>query len=151
MKTLIKPTLLLLLMATAVFGKVPRGFKPTSEFEAVKAEAIEKKKLLTIVFKGSDDRCPNCAATMENGEKATKSSSKLLFTRVSAFRNKKTGLPEEILSQVGSLADGASVYFYVFNPNDLKLVTKGSRTELQSNKKTIREFKNTVRAAKKEL
>ncbi|MGJ8656076.1 MAG: hypothetical protein ACSHX6_06475 [Akkermansiaceae bacterium] len=151
MNYLLKPVMLLVVFASVAFGKVPRGYDATSEFEEVKAEAITKKKLLTIVFKGSDDRCPNCAATMENGEKAAKSSSKMLFTRVAAIRSNKTGLPKEILSQVGNLSDGASVHFLVFNPNDLKLVAKGGRTELQSNKKSIKVFKDAVRAAKKEL
>lgn len=151
MKALLKPTILLLMLTSVALGKVPRGFKSTSEFEEVREEAISKKKLLTIVVKGSDDNCPNCAITMENGEKATKTYSRLLFTRVSAVGAKKTGLPKAILSQLGSLAGGASVYFFVFNPNDLKLVAKGSRKELQSNKKTIKAFKDKVRAAKKEL
>ena len=151
MKHLKKLLLSFFLLSSLAHADVPRGYKSTQEFDVAKEDAISKKKLLTILFKGSDDNCPNCDTTIENGEKAAKSSSVLLFARVNDFHKNKTGLPKEILKQVDNLSGGASVSFYVFNPTTLELVTKGSRTELQNNKKKIKEFKDAVRAAKKEL
>jgi len=131
--------------------EMPRGFKEIAEFDELRENAIKKKKFLTVVFKGSDDNCPRCVASIENGQKAIKSYSLFGFTRVNAHYKNETGLSEEVSSQFGQMADGAAVYFYVFDPNTLKLVTTVSRKELEGGKDELKKFKNTVREARKNL
>ena len=141
--------ILCVLLATASlsFAGVPRGYKPVEKFEAAKAEAVEKKKLLAILVKGNNDSCPNCVTTVENANRAIKSSCMMLFMRV----GEKTDLPAEITDHFKGLPGGASVSYFVFNPTTLELVAKGNRSTLQSDKKAIRAFKNTVRKAKMAL
>lgn len=136
---------------TSTLAKLPRGYESTSDFKAVQETAISKKKFITILFQGDNHNCPNCETTITNGERAVKSSSIMVYSSVDDYWNKTTKLPKKMLDQVGTLSGGASVYFYVFEPNSLDLVASGGRKELQSDKALIREFKSVVRAAKKEL
>jgi len=142
----------LTIFITVCFGKdkIPRGYDPASEFESVREEAIDKGKLLTILVHGKNS-CGNCETAVESGEKAVKTSSEILFCRVQEVKSGKSGLPEEVIKKMGSLTYGYSVHFFVYDPNTLDLVAKATRKILPNDKTAVREFKNTVREARKAL
>jgi len=150
---LLKITLLALsvLAAAVTAGDEPRGYDSVDEFAENITKAKEKSKLIAILVKGSDDSCPNCASTVENGTKAIKSYCELIFTRVTLVQSGKSKLPKEITDKMTNLVGGASVHFFVYDPNTFELVASGTRKELQSDKKAIRAFKDKVREAKKAL
>ena len=153
MKKIITGIALSIFMTLGTWAKddTPRGYQPTSEFEEVAAKAKAKKKMITILVKGSNDSCPNCVTSVDNGERAVKTYSEFLFCRAKQVTSGKTQLPETIASQLTNISYGASVQFFVFDPFEYKLIARASRTELQDDKKATRAFKDTVREAKKAL
>ena len=153
MKSPIITTLVAVLaLFTLALGKdkLPRGYEPTSSFEEVRAEALEKGKFITLLMKGKDG-CPNCERAISNGERAVKTSSVLLFSRVEKVRAPENGLPAEITKNLGQLTYGFSVQFVVIDPTDLSIVATASRKELQDDRKATKAFKDTVREARKAL
>ena len=74
----------------------------------------------------------------------------MVFTRVKALPN-NSKLSKEVKKATKGTPDGASVSFFIFDPAMKSLKAKASRDILESDKKAIREFKNTVREARKEL
>jgi len=151
MKTLNIISLILAVTFVNALAELPRGYEGTANFEKSQEKAISKKKFLTILFQGSNHNCPNCKTTITNGERAVKSSSVMIYSTVADYWKKSTKLPKKILDQVGNLSGGASVHFYVFNPNTLELIIHGGRKELQTDKDSIRNFKKVIRSAKKDL
>lgn len=65
----------------------PRGFKPISELESAKSDAIEKQRLLVVVVKGANDACPNCVTSLANGERAIGSGVVKVFARAEALNS----------------------------------------------------------------
>jgi hypothetical protein len=129
---------------------VPRGFMPISEL----AEAREKakgKQLIVLVVKGLDDDCPNCATTLENGEKAVGSGVVKVFARAETLNKEDTGSYPAALKERADkkFTTGAAVTFLVFDPAMEKIIAEASRRELQDNKKLTAEFKKSVQEAKR--
>ncbi len=138
-----------LITPAVIAGNLPRGFLPFSELSKAQEKAKETKKLVAIVAKGSDDSCPRCAAAMENGMKAVRGDCVLVFTRVADLRKDAATLPAKLQEAAQGAADGAAVYFYVFDPPLETLVAKAGRDELESNQDAIRAFNRAVSAGRK--
>jgi hypothetical protein len=130
----------------------PRGYVPLSELQEAQTKA-DGKKLIVLVVKGMDDACPNCAAALENGEKAVGSGVVRLFARAEKIREADSaGFPQTLKDRIGKgFTTGAAVTFVVFNPDMTSIVAEASRKELQSDKKATAAFKKEVQAAKKAL
>lgn len=131
----------------------PRGFAPIAELAKASAEAIEEKRLLVLVVKGTDDACPNCATTLDNGERAIGSGVVKVFARAEAMNKADlSGYPAALKERAAKkFTTGASVTFLVFNPEGTQLLAEASRKELQSDKKAISAFKKEVAAHKRAL
>ena len=156
-----KHLILLLTMLCSVFTvsakdeaeKVPSGFFPLEQLAEAKAKAIKDKKLLVLVVKGRDDACPNCAAALENGMSAIGSGVVKVFTRPDIIQKAPQGdFSEALKTRTKQMfVTGAAVTIMVFPPEMDRIIAEGTRKELQSNKDTIRAFKDQVKEAKKEL
>lgn len=129
----------------------PRGFMPISELQEARDKA-DGKKLIVLVVKGADDSCPNCAAALENGEKAVGSGVVKVFARAEKMNKADTSAYPAALKERAKqhFTTGAAVTFLVFDPAMEKIIAEAGRKELQSNKKLTAEFKKTVKEAKKE-
>ena len=145
--------LLLTAFPAAAKDDVPRGFTPISELKEAQAKAIADKKLVVLVVKGKEDECPNCAATLENGDKAVGSGVVKVFARAETIEKEDTSaFPPALKDRMKQhFMTGFSVTFVVFDPAMSKIIVEAGRKELQSNKKTIADFKKTVQDAKKAL
>lgn len=145
----------ILLSALPAIAKddAPRGFSPISELKDAQAKAATDKKLVVLVVKGMDDECPNCAAALENGEKAIGSGVVKVFARAETIREQdSSAFPPALKERLKKpFVRGAYVTFVVFDPTMEKIIVEAGRNELQSNKKAIADFKKTVQDAKKAL
>ena len=141
----------LILPVTAKDG-IPRGYKPLSELQETLAKA-KGKKLVVLVVKGMDDSCPNCATTLENGNRAVGSGVVKLFARAETIEKEDdTDFTSALKNRIKQkFITGSAVAFVVFNPDMTEIIVQANRKELQSNKKAIAEFKKTVKEAKKAL
>ena len=131
--------------------KVPRGYEPISELEEARSEAAGKK-LVVVLVKGLDDACPNCAAAVENGERAIGSGVVKVFARAETLNQADLAdYPQAFQERAKKkFTTNASVTFLVFDPAMEKLIAEATRTELQGNKKLTAEFKKAVQEAKRE-
>lgn len=131
----------------------PRGFSPISELKDAQSKAVADKKLVVLVVKGMDDACPNCAAALENGEKAVGSGVVKVFARAETIRKlDSSAFPPALKERLKQpFVTGAYVTFVVFDPDMSKIVAEAGRKELQNDKKATAEFKKTVQEAKKSL
>ncbi|MES2997241.1 MAG: hypothetical protein V4733_10570 [Verrucomicrobiota bacterium] len=132
---------------------VPRGFVPLAELAEAKKEALEKKRLIVLVVKGTDDSCPNCVATLGNGTRAVGSDVVKVFTRPAIIKaaDKKDFGPALVQRSAKHFTEGAAVTFVVMDPAMEKIIVEADRGELQDDKKKIAAFKKTVREAKTAL
>lgn len=153
MKSLLATFVVLILgiLSLSAKDKVPRGYVPISELEEARAKA-DGSKLVVVLVKGMDDSCPNCAAAIENGERAIGSGVVKVFARAEVMNKADlSSLPPAFKERARKkFTYGAAVTFLVFDPSMEKLITEGTRKELQSNKELTAEFKKTVRDAKRE-
>jgi len=149
---LVSSILLSALPATAK-DDAPRGFAPITELKDAQAKATTDKKLVVLVVKGMDDECPNCAAALENGEKAVGSGVVKVFARAETIRKQDTSsFPPALKERLKKpFVTGAYVTFVVFDPAMSKIIVEAGRKELQSDKKAIADFKKAVQEAKKTL
>jgi hypothetical protein len=145
--------LLLSAFPAAAKDDAPRGFSPISELKEAQAKAVTDKKLVVLVVKGKDDECPNCAAALENGEKAIGSGVVKVFARAETIgKEDASAFPPALQARVKQhFTTGAAVTFVVFDPAMSKIIVEAGRKELQSDKKATAEFKKTVQEAKKAL
>lgn len=132
--------------------KVPGGYTPIAEFK----EAIDKsdgKKLIVLVVKGLDDKCPNCKEAMKNGERAVGPGVVKVFARAETLNKADLSSYPAALQERAkkTFTTNAFVTFLVFDPTMEKIIAESTRTELQSNKKLTAEFKKVVQEAKKKL
>ncbi len=146
-------TLILGALPLSAEDKVPGGYQPVTEFK----EAIAKsngKKLIVLVVKGLDDQCPNCKDAMKNGERAVGSEVIKIFARAETLNKADlSSYPKALQDRAKkqSFTTNAFVTFLVFDPKMEKIIAESSRTELQSNKKLIAEFKKVVQDAQGKL
>lgn len=131
----------------------PRGFAPISKLKEAQTKAAAEKKLVVLVVKGMDDECPNCAAALENGEKAVGSGVVKVFARAENIRQQDaSAFPQALKDRMKKpFVTGAYVTFVVFDPGMSKVIVEAGRKELQSDKKAIADFKKAVQDAKKAL
>jgi hypothetical protein len=141
-----------LILPLAAKDDVPRGYQPLAELEQAKTKA-DGKKLVVLVVKGMDDACPNCAAALENGEKALGSGVVKLFARAETIgKTDVSTFPPVLQERVKrQFTTGAAVTFVVFNPDMSSIIAEAGRKELQSDKKATAEFKKKVQEAKKAI
>jgi hypothetical protein len=159
-KIIMKPTPLtaLLCLAAALIlplhakDDAPRGYTPLAELQEAQTKA-DGKKLVVLVVKGKDDDCPNCAAAMENGEKAIGSGAVRIFARAETIGEADaSGFTPALKDRIQQgFTTGAAVTFVVFNPDMTAIVAEAGRKELQSDKKATAAFKKEVQEAKKTL
>ena len=130
----------------------PSGYAPLAELQEAQTKAAGKK-LIVLVVKGKDDSCPNCAAAMENGEKALGSGVVKVFARAETIREADSnGFTQALKDRIQQgFTTGAAVTFVVFNPDMSTIIAEAGRKELQSDKKATSTFKKTVQEAKKTL
>jgi len=145
--------ILLSALPAAAKGDAPRGFSPISELKEAQAKAAADNKLVVLVVKGMDDNCPNCAAALENGEKAIGAGVVKVFARAETIaKEDASDFTPALQARVKQLfTTGAAVTFVVFDPAMSKIIVEAGRKELQSDKKATAEFKKTVQNAKKAL
>jgi hypothetical protein len=149
MKSLLQLLLAALFLGTAVAGDAPRGFMESDEFAEAQEKARKTKKLIAVAVKG-DDGCPRCAAAMENGTKAIKSDCVMVFMRVPQARSGEE-IPASVHEQVKNSPGGASVTFYVFDPELETLIATAGRKELEADRDATKAFKEKVDEARDEL
>lgn len=153
MKSVITAAAALIMGITSLVAKdkAPRGYEPLAELEAAISEAAGKK-LIVVLVKGLDDSCPNCAAAMDNGERAIGSGVVKVFARAETLNSAElSAYPQAFQERAKKkFTTNAAVTFLVFDPAMGKLIAEATRTELQSNKKLTAEFKKTVKEAKDE-
>jgi len=128
------------------------GAKPIEKLEAEVAKVIESKKLICIVYMGSDENCPHCAAAAANGVKAVRSSAECVVIKEAqakdkAFTAKFTPAVQEMLARQPTKA---WVSFNVFDPEMKTLIASIGR-DLETDKKATKEFTEKVKAARAEL
>lgn len=145
--------ILLSALPAAAKDDAPRGFSPISELKVAQAKAVADNKLVVLVVKGMDDNCPNCAAALENGERAIGSGVVKVFARAETIaKEDASAFTPALQARVKQLfTTGAAVTFVVFDPAMSRIIVEASRKELQSDKKATAEFKRTVQNAKKAL
>lgn len=149
MKKLVSLLLAALFVGTAIAGDSPRGFMDFDELTEAQEKARKTKKLIAVAVKG-DDGCPRCEAAMENGTKAIKSDCVMVFMRVPQARSGEK-IPASVHEQVKNSPGGASVTFYVFDPDLEKLIATAGRSELEANRDATKAFKEKVDTARDEL
>ena len=145
--------LMLTAFPAAAKDDAPRGFTPISELKEAQTKAVADKKLVVLVVKGMDDECQNCAAALENGEKAVGSGVVKVFARAETIRKlDSSAFPPALKERLKQpFVTGAYVTFVVFDPDMSKIVAEAGRKELQSDKKATADFKKAVQESKKTL
>ncbi len=128
------------------------GSKPIEKLDAEVAMAKSAKKLICIVYTGSDQNCPHCAAAAVNGVKAVRGSAEVVVIKQvqakdKAFAAKFTPAVQEMLAKQPT---NAWVSFNVYDA-DMKTLVASIGRELESDKNATKEFTAKVKAAKAEL
>jgi len=128
------------------------GSKPIEKLDAEVAKAIVSKKLICIVYTGSDQNCPHCAAAAVNGVKAVRGSAEcVVIKEVQAkdktFAAKFTPAVQAMLAQQPT---NAWVSFNVYDPEMKTLIASIGR-QLETDKNATKEFTDKVKAAKAAL
>jgi hypothetical protein len=128
------------------------GSKPIEKLDAEVAKVKASKKLICIVYTGSDESCPHCAAAAANGVKAVRGSAEVVVIKQvqakdKAFTAKFTPAVQEMLAKQPT---NAWVSFNVYDPDMNTLIASIGR-ELETNKEATKAFTAKVKAAKAEL
>lgn len=155
MKTVFNLVLASIFGAGVLLAKdgAPRGYDPISDLEKVKAEAVGKNRLVVVLVKGKDDSCPNCTATIANGERAIGSGVVKVFARAETLNAEGAADFEGALKDrvTRKFTTGVAVTFLVFNPDMSELLVEATRKELQSDKSATADFKKQVAEHKRAL
>lgn len=149
MKALLLSAVLIASLCSIAFATEVPGSKPIEKLDGEVAKAKAAKKLIAIVYVGSDERCPHCAATAAIGAKAIRASAELFVIKQAqakdkAYAAKFTPAVQEMLARQPT---GAWVSFNVYDADMQTLVASAGR-ELETDKAALREFSAKVRAAK---
>ena len=129
------------------------GAKPIEKLDEEVAKVKASKKLICIVYTGSDESCPNCADAAEAGVKAVRGVAECVVIKEvqlkdAAITGKLTPAVNKVLSTQSRMA---WVSFSVFDPDMNTLIATIGRMELQKDKKAVKEFTEKIKAAKAEL
>ena len=140
------------LFATTCLAKdPPSGFISIDKLTDAQAKAKKEKKLIAVVAKGDDDKCPICAGAMSRGVAAFRNDCVLVFVRVTDLRKKSIPLPSSVESASSSAIGGAAVNFYIFDPELKELVASINHRDMGNDPKPLREVKKKVDDAQKKL
>jgi len=109
--------------------------------------------LLTVVFQGSNTKCPHCAAAAKNGIKVVKSDSVMVVVTEKEARDKAVlgKLPQILQDHLRKQSGGAYVSFTVFDADLTKIIASANRFALEDDKQKTREFKDKNEEAQKQL
>lgn len=152
MKSLFTSAILVIsLFSSALAYDVP-GSKPIDKLDAEVAKVKVAKKLICIVYTGSDENCPHCAAAAANGVKAVRGSAEVVVIKEvqakdKAFTAKFTPAVQEMLAKQPT---NAWVSFNVYDA-DMKTLIASIGRDLETNKEATKEFTAKVKAAKAQL
>ena len=152
MKALLTSSILVLsLFSSSLAYDVP-GSKPIEKLDAEVAKVKASKKLICIVYTGSDENCPHCAAAAANGVKAVRGSAEVVVIKEvqakdKTFTAKFTPAVQEMLAKQPT---NAWVSFNVYDA-DMKTLIASIGRELETNKEASKEFTAKVKAAKAQL
>lgn len=129
------------------------GAKPIDKLAVEQAKAKTGKKLMCIVYKGSDNNCPHCAAAADNGVKAVRGSTETVFITEAQVKDKAImdKLPKPVQDMLRKQPGNAWVSFTVFDQEMTSIIAASSRYSLETDRKATKEFTEKVRAAQKEL
>jgi hypothetical protein len=152
MKALLLSASLLVSFCTIALGYEVSGSKPIDKLDEEVAKAKTSKKLICIVYTGSDESCPHCAAAAVNGVKAVRGSAEVVVIKQvqakdKAFAAKFTPAVQQMLAKQPT---SAWVSFNVYDP-DMKTLVASIGRELETDKDATKEFTAKVKAAKAEL
>jgi hypothetical protein len=128
------------------------GSKPIEKLDAEIEKVKAAKKLICIVYMGSDESCPHCAAAADNGVKAVRGSAEVVVIKEAqakdeAYVAKFTPAVREMLAKQPTKA---WVSFNVYDP-DMKTLIASIGRQLETDKKATKEFTEKVKAAKAQL
>ncbi len=126
------------------------GSKPIEKLDSEVAKVKAAGKLICIVYVGSDQSCPHCAAAAANGVKAVRGSAEVVViqekqAKDKSFAAKFTPAVQEMLARQPT---NAWVSFNVYDADMTTLVASLSRRELENDKQALKEFAAKVKAAK---
>ena len=129
------------------------GAKPIDKLASEQAKVKASKKLICIVYKGSDDSCPHCAAAAENGVKAVRGSAECVFITEAQVNDKAVmdKLPVNVQKMLKSQPTNAWVSFTVYDADLTKVIATSNRESLETDKKATKQFSETIREAKDAL
>ena len=152
MKSPLVPAILLAAFCNIASAYDVPGAKPIDKLDGEVAKAIAAKKLICIVYTGSDESCPHCAAAALNGVKAVRGSAEAVVIKEAqakdkAFAAKFTPAVQEMLAKQPT---GAWVSFNVYDPEMKTLIASIGRA-LETDKNATKEFTAKVKAAKAEV
>ncbi len=152
MKALFLSATLLASLGHIAFAYEVAGSKPIEKLDSEVAKVKASKKLICIVYTGSDESCPHCAAAAVNGVKAVRGSAEVVVIKQvqakdKAFVAKFTPAVQEVLAKQPT---NAWVSFNVFDP-DMKTLIASIGRQLETDKEATKEFTAKVKAAKAEL
>lgn len=153
MKALLLPALFAASFCHLASAYEVQGSKPIEKLDAEVAKVKAAKKLICIVYTGSDESCPNCAEAAVNGVKAVKSSAEVVVIKEKqakdqAFVAKFSPAVQKMLAEQPT---NAWVSFNVFDADMTTLIASAGRFELQSDKEATKAFTAKVKAAKAAL
>lgn len=129
------------------------GAKPIEKLAAEQAKVKESKKLICLVYMGSDDTCPHCAAAAENGVKAVRGSAECVFITEAQVKDKAImdKLPPDVQKMLKQQPTNAWISFTVYDADMTKVIATSSRDTLETDKKATKKFADAVRDAKNAL
>lgn len=129
------------------------GAKPIDKLAEEQAKVKESKKLICIVYTGSDKSCPHCAAAAENGVKAVRGSAECVVITEEQVKDKAImdKLPANVQKMLKAQPTNAWVSFTVYDADMTKVIASANRQSLETDKKATKEFANTVKEAKSAL
>lgn len=125
------------------------GAKPIEKLDAEVARVKAANKLICIVYTGSDESCPHCAAAAANGVKAVRGTAECVVIKQAqakdkAFTAKFTPAVQQMLAKQPT---NAWVSFNVYDPEMKSLIASIGR-ELETDKEATKEFTAKIKAAK---
>lgn len=128
------------------------GSKPIEKLDAEVAKVKASKKLICIVYVGSDESCPNCAAAAENGVKAVRGSAEVVVIKEEQAKDKAftARLTPAVQEMLAKQPRQAWVSFNVYDSDMTTLIASIGR-ELETDKKATKEFTAKIKAAKAQL
>ena len=152
MKALFLTTILIASLGHIASAYEVPGSKPIEKLDEEVAKVKAAKKLICIVYTGSDQNCPHCAAAALNGVKAVRGSAEVVVIKQAqakdkAFVAKFTPAVQEVLAKQPT---NAWVSFNVYDA-DMKTLIASIGRELETDKTATKEFTAKVKAAKAEL